>query len=121
MTDTGRCETGGCIAVTYEADRVHITETERPDETITTSRTNWDRFVASIEAPLRAEIDRLTDINGKLALTIRACPEGHHDANLAHARAERDQLRAEVERLKANQQPDAGGHDPVAVAVPYDC
>ena len=45
-----RCETGGCIAVTYEADRVHITETERPDETITTSRTNWDTFTAAVKA-----------------------------------------------------------------------
>ena len=50
MTDTtGRCETGGCITVTYEADRVHITETERPHETITTSRNNWDTFTAAVK------------------------------------------------------------------------
>ena len=60
MTDTpGRCETGGCITVTFEADRVNITETDRPDETVTTSRANWDTFVAGIEAPLRAEVERL--------------------------------------------------------------
>ena len=52
---------------------------------------------------LLAEVERLRDMNGKLALTIQACPEGHHDANLAHARAERDQLRAEVERLRREQ------------------
>ena len=49
MTDPGRCETGGCITVTYEADRVHITETERPDY-IWTSRTNWDTFTAAVKA-----------------------------------------------------------------------
>lgn len=50
---------------------------------------------------LRAEISRLMADGEKLAQTVQACPEGHHDANLAHARAERDELRAEVKRLRA--------------------
>ena len=57
MTDKpGRCETGGCITVTIHTDRVHITETERPDETITTSRSNWDTFTNGIRAQERARI-----------------------------------------------------------------
>ena len=50
MTDPGRCDTGGCIAVTIDADRVYITETDRPDGTVTTSRTNWDTFIADVKA-----------------------------------------------------------------------
>ena len=53
-TDTARCDTGGCIAVTYEADRVHITETDRPDQTVTTSRGNWDTFINGIRDQERA-------------------------------------------------------------------
>ena len=43
------CDTGGCIAVAYEHDRVYISETDRPDY-IWTTRANWDTFIAAVKA-----------------------------------------------------------------------
>ena len=53
-----------------------------------------DRTYAEMEAHYLADIERLREKSAKLAQTIAAFPDAHIAANIAHARAERDQLRA---------------------------
>jgi hypothetical protein len=69
MTIEPRCESGTCIAVSFEDDRVYISETERPDY-IWTTRANWDTFVAGIQAPLRADIAQLDEANEGLGAAL---------------------------------------------------
>lgn len=57
---------------------------------------------AQLEAAVR-ERDEARFTRDKLTQTVQACPEGHHDANLAHARVERDALRIENRELRAER------------------
>lgn len=62
-----------------------------------------ERSVDKLSAKLAAAVkerDELKSSVGKLAATIRAFPDANDAANLAHAREERDALRAEAKRLR---------------------
>jgi hypothetical protein len=58
-------------------------------------------------ATLTAERDRLNHLVESMTATIRAVPDAHSAANLAHARAERDRLRAELATARRNAAADA--------------
>ena len=60
-----------------------------------------DRTYAEMEAHHLAEIERLREGKNKLAQTIAAFPDAHIAANIAHARADRDQLKATIARVEA--------------------
>lgn len=62
-----------------------------------------ERSVDKLSAKLAAAVkerDELKSSVGKLTATIRAFPDANDAANLAHAREERDALRAEAKRLR---------------------
>lgn len=95
----------------YDVRQEYFAEKKRAE-------TERDAALAEVER-LGVEVEKSNRTRTMLSQTIAACPEGHHDANLAHARTERDHLRAEVARLTA-ELADAGGYEEFTIDGPEE-